>query len=52
MKYKVSLHDLFCTYFFSYPFFTVAIYALITITGNSLHYLLVHAMLWIPGYLY
>lgn len=52
MKHKVPLHDLFCTYFFSYPFFAVAIHALITITGNSLHYLLIHAMLWIPGYLY
>lgn len=52
MKHKVSLHDLFCTYFFSYPFFAVAIYALMTITGNPLNYLLVHAMLWIPGYLY
>lgn len=52
MKHKVSLHDLFCTYFFSYPFFAVAIYALMTITGNPLNYLLVHAMLWIPRYLY
>lgn len=52
MKEKISILGLIRAYFFSYPFYVVAMFALITSTGNLVDYLLIHAMLWIPGYLY